>query len=301
MAAISPLFNLPLELRNLIYARLSRESATGAFASVAPYVRPSLLRVSKQFKAEYEREIFRRATLGLQATVNDVFRLPTPFSIPGYLLANIRRVELTVIMLMDWSKSKGEKPCSFMLDVANPAAEVLDERYGLLRWCCLPGIRTLKVRFVIELDTIESWLQNPINEDGMNNTNELFSRVQAISDICANTYDNAKVDIGVYVHTKLFKPFVDDSWDDLKESIAREMHQTLEDLGDNFVVYRARQCKSSDRYAFYGMELEVDECGHFDADKYDDLVKEAFEMNEQEDDSEDSIDSYDGAELYWLS
>lgn len=118
MAQNSPFFGLPLELRNSIYGELFRKGPieagywnTDSFREVPNvvlnlYAEPSLLRINKQFKAEYEREVFRTAQLRLHITDLDSEDEFDPASVKSYAFMNIRHVEVA-IFLSSISKIKG--------------------------------------------------------------------------------------------------------------------------------------------------------------------------------------------------
>lgn len=120
MANSRHFFDLPTELRNLIYSNLACSDPIPLCdrgydynASISSFVEPSLLCISKQFKLEYEQEIFQKACVTLELSINPVPGLSSDrrsLYIPDYPLLHMRNVNLT-IAVGDWLATQ----CKFTL------------------------------------------------------------------------------------------------------------------------------------------------------------------------------------------
>lgn len=107
------LFDLPIELRNLIYNELARAGPISVYeyhpctVSITSCVEPTLLLVNKQFKLEYEREIFRKARLSVRIVLCDSpSERPAPI-LPDYLYKNVRQLDLSLLMWR-WRPTEGK-------------------------------------------------------------------------------------------------------------------------------------------------------------------------------------------------
>lgn len=98
-------FDLPLELRNIVYSELADgqpivvgywDNGFSEDAVLKPYVRPLLLRISHQFKLEYEREVFRNAQLRLLISGLSSYGEFNPPSIKNYAFMKTRHVQIRI-------------------------------------------------------------------------------------------------------------------------------------------------------------------------------------------------------------
>ena len=102
-----PFFSLPLELRNSIYGHLTGCSRPVPFSvkrlpahdnltcSASQILVPYLLRISKQFKAEYEKEVIR--------SVHLTFKAKSPVLRAGKLLLFIPAIYSDHITSIEWT------------------------------------------------------------------------------------------------------------------------------------------------------------------------------------------------------
>ena len=115
MAFTSPLFELPIELRNMVYAKLFDETQATKLkhcptrllsVSLKPCIETELLLINRQFKSEYENEIFRTATLTAEVDMEERSLRYIPPRIPENVHLNVRSLNLNIVV-NEWALNKG--------------------------------------------------------------------------------------------------------------------------------------------------------------------------------------------------
>lgn len=84
--------------------------------------------------------------------------------------------------------------------------------------------------------------------------------------------ESTDVDAGLFIRDKLYSTCLPEL-----TSSNGWLHAPLSDMNDdieNYVCFRAEP--SNSRCAYYGMDLEMEDCGYFDVERHDRLLKEGL-------------------------
>lgn len=196
---------------------------------------------------------------------------------------NICHIEVDIV-LRDWSATVKRKSLILTIDdvLMSVSTATLEEKYELLRVCNLPNMRTLEIHFTILPDMPEHWLTE--EAEPFEDISELFTLIQNFSTLCAQMFRRAKVDIGVYVKVKLFEPRVTHVYRDTHDqwNLSDTIDEQLAEMPSYETIWKASLAEPDDKYAFWGLHLELLHGGHIDTEEYDELLEDAIETLEDE-------------------
>lgn len=138
------------------------------------------------------------------------------------------------------------------------------------RECFFPAMKTLKIRFEVSLDDVETW-PNTSERAG-----EMLHRINQFSNMFTNTFSDVSVDSGFLVKSDLCKPYLSAFLGDLHGDgghVSLLVHK-FHVLKDNYLVYRAQLSQPDDPVTFHGLKLEFDSAGKMGRQLLEDFAKE---------------------------
>lgn len=143
----------------------------------------------------------------------------------------------------------------------------------------------LRIDFVISTAVLDDWFDA---DSGLENIGHLFSHIDAFAATCKAMYKNAQSYVDVYVRELHYNSSVPEALrNSIPEMVVEEFQEDIRQLPSNWMSYRAALSGLGDECSFYGMDLDIEGCGHFDSERFDALIDEALEKS-----IEDSNDAF---------
>lgn len=152
-----------------------------------------------------------------------------------------------------------------------------------MRLCFFPEIETITIKFEVNARQVRVWL----DESEGPPVHDVFDWMHAVSETCAQTFKQAKVDTGLFVRTTLFKLRTQSLYNDWRDTDAFSevnIDNIMCDLGrheDNHASFRAHPSEPDDPYTFHGLRLDFESCGQVDRATtwLKDTIKEDVEVS----------------------
>lgn len=135
-------------------------------------------------------------------------------------------------------------------------------------------MKVLAVRFEAQLRDVEAWLETDLHHIG---SRAIFDHIQTFRDLCETTFKGAKVECNFYVRTELFESLIDVNWTDTPARHRAILCRHLKNDFANFAVFWATLSAPADRYAYRGMNLELDSCGGMDREELEEIIAEKIQ------------------------
>lgn len=133
----------------------------------------------------------------------------------------------------------------------------------------LPSIQTLTVDFTNHAYK-DCWFWGRF----MVNVTEFFANSNAFWNECAEMLEDVELYGGVYVETELYSPLMEALPHNFDPNEEGGFAYYVDDISGNYVVHRVSLSKPDDPYSLNGVRMEFLECGYFDVESYDALIRD---------------------------